>query len=181
LNTNFKKILLSIAGVIFIAIFAQIDIDLPGGIPISGQSFAVLLTAILLGRRWGTLAVGAYVIAGIIGLPFFAGGASGLEVIRSGSGGFIIGFVIAAFFVGWLGDEGWKTSFGKSILTMVAGTAIILFLGVGKLTYDYDLTRALTWGLYPFLWGALIKIILGGIISAMVAPHIGSVPASKPA
>jgi hypothetical protein len=47
--------------------------------------------------------------------------------------------------------------------------------------YDYDLTRALTWGLYPFLWGALIKIILGGIISAMVAPHIGSVPASKPA
>jgi biotin transporter BioY len=69
----------------------------------------------------------------------------------------------------------------KSILTMVAGTAIILFLGVGKLTYDYDLTRALTWGLYPFLWGALIKIILGGIISAMVAPHIGSVPASKPA
>jgi biotin transporter BioY len=57
---------------------------------------------------------------------------------------------------------------------MSIGTATILILGVGKLTYEYDLTRALAWGFYPFLWGALIKIILGGLISSAIAIHFKS-------
>ncbi|KAA3633530.1 MAG: biotin transporter BioY [Bacteroidetes bacterium] len=161
LNPTFKNFLLSSAGVIFIAIFAQINIDLPGGIPISGQSFAVLVTAFLLGCAWGTISVGTYVLAGVLGLPFFADGASGFEVLLSGSGGFIIGFIVAAFFTGWLGDKGWKQSFWKSLLAMTIGTAIILFLGISKLTYDYDLASALKWGFYPFIWGAVIKIVIG--------------------
>lgn len=156
-----KQIILCLAGVIFIALFARIDIDLPGGIPISGQSFAVLVTAILMGRVWGTLSVTLYVLAGAVGLPVFADGASGYEVLLSGSGGFIIGFIVAAFFTGWTGDEGWGMSFWKSLLAMTIGTFVILLLGVGKLTVDYDLRRALEWGFYPFIWGALIKIVLG--------------------
>ncbi len=161
MHPTFKNALLSLAGVIFIAIFAQINIDLPGGIPISGQSFAVLVMAFLLGPTWGTIAVAAYVLAGVSGLPFFADGASGYEVLLSGSGGFIIGFIVAAFFTGWLGDNGWKQSFWKSLLAMTIGTVIILFLGITKLTYDYDLASALKWGFYPFIWGAVIKIIAG--------------------
>ncbi len=171
MNPTLKNIWLSLTGVIFIAIFAQIDIDLPGGIPISGQSFAVLVTAILLGRLWGIFAVALYVILGVLGLPVFANRASGLEVLESGSGGFVIGFVVAAFFIGWLGDAGWKRSFGKSFLAMLMGTAIILFLGVGKLTYDYDLASALEWGFFPFLWGAVVKIILGAVVSTAFSQH----------
>lgn len=161
MHPTLKNILLSLVGVIFIAIFARIDIDLPGGIPISGQSFAVLVIAFLLGRTWGTISVALYVFAGALGLPFFADGASGYEVLLSGSGGFIIGFIVAAFFTGWLGDNGWSQSFWKSLLAMIIGTVIILFLGVAKLTYDYNLANALEWGFYPFIWGAVIKIIAG--------------------
>ena len=167
MQPTLKQIILCLAGVIFIALFARIDIDLPGGIPISGQSFAVLVTAFLLGRLWGTTAVILYVLAGTIGLPVFANGASGYEVLLSGSGGFIFGFIVAAFFTGWMGDKGWASSIPKSLLAMIIGTAIILFLGVGKLTIDYDLQSALKWGFYPFLWGALIKIILGAGVASL--------------
>ncbi|MCB0650193.1 MAG: biotin transporter BioY [Saprospiraceae bacterium] len=166
MNPTLKRIFRAIVGILFIALFARINIDLPGGIPISGQSFAVLVTAILLGRKWGTLSVLGYVIIGILGWPVFAEGAAGIKVLYSGSGGFIIGFIVAAFFTGWLGDRGWKFTFWKSLTAMSLGTFIILLFGVGKLTYDYNLLQALQWGFYPFLWGALAKIILGAILSA---------------
>jgi len=165
MNSNLKHVLLALAGTLFVVIFAQINIDLPGGIPISGQSFAVLLTAIILGRYWGTISILLYVFAGVAGLPVFADGASGIEVLTSGSGGFIIGFIFAAFVTGWLGDIEWKKSFWKSLLAMIIGTIIILVFGVGKLTYDYTLSQALEWGFYPFIWGAILKIFLGAAIA----------------
>ena len=151
-------------GILFIAIFAQINIDLPGGIPISGQSFAVLLTAYILGRKWGTIAVFGYVLLGAIGLPIFADAKAGIEVLKGGSGGFLIGFIVAAFVVGWLAELNWRKSFVKSLLVMLLGTAIILTFGIGKLTLDYSFPQALEWGFYPFLWGALVKIVVGAAI-----------------
>jgi biotin transport system substrate-specific component len=168
MNSNLKHVLLALTGALIVAVFAQVNIDLPGGIPISGQSFAVLLTAIILGRLWGTISILFYVLMGVSGLPVFADGASGIVVLTSGSGGFIIGFLFAAFVTGWLGDIEWKKSFWKSLFAMTIGTIIILVFGVGKLTYDYTFFQALEWGFHPFLWGAIIKIILGATVAYLI-------------
>lgn len=174
MHPEFKKLFSALAAFIFVALFAQIDIDLPGEIPVSGQSFAVLLSAFLLGRKWGTIAMTIYVLAGISGLPVFAGGAAGMEVLRSGSGGFLIGFIFAGFITGWLSEQGWGTSFWKSLLTMTIGTIVILLTGIGKLTYDYSLKQALEWGFYPFITGALIKIVFGAVLAFLLKSSFDS-------
>lgn len=153
--------------IFFIAIFAQITINLPsqtGDIPITGQTFAVLLVGYFLGRKWGTLSVLIYAILGTVGLPIFADGEAGLDVIMGGSGGFIFGFIVGAFLVGWLGELGWKTSFPKSLVAMTLGTFVIICFGVARLTYLYNFENALEWGFYPFIIGGIIKIILGAAV-----------------
>jgi len=156
-----------IIALLFVAIFAQLSIDVPVGessIPITGQTFAVLLSAYWLKRKIGTIAIFAYVLLGTIGLPIFADGKSGWEVLMGGSGGFLLGFVVAANVVGYLGEKEWPLSFSKSLIAMTLGTAIILFFGVGRLASLYGLEKGLAYGFYPFWKGAIIKIILGAII-----------------
>ena len=160
----FFKILLSI---LFIALFAQISISVPVGesdIPITGQTFSVLLVAYIFKRSIGTIAVLSYVLLGIIGLPIFADGKAGLETLMGGSGGFLFGFVVSAYVVGYLGEKDWTKSFFKSLFVMTLGTIIILFFGVGRLTHIYGFGKAMEYGFYPFWKGAIFKIILGATI-----------------
>lgn len=162
-----KNIIYVLLGVAFIALSAQVTIDVPinnGGIPISGQSFAVLLVAYILGNQWGSWAAILYLIAGAAGLPVFADGESGLHVLAGSSAGFLYGFVIAASIVGYLGDIGWGRSFLKSLLAMFIGTAIIIAMGLVKLTLMYDFSKALEYGFYPYWQGAIVKIIVGATI-----------------
>ncbi len=157
--------------VIFIALSAQLTINLDWQeikIPISGQSFAVLVSGMLLGRKWGLVSVLMYLILGGLGLPFFADGGSGWESFTGGSAGFLIGFAVAAFFVGWFGDIGWRNSLVKSLLAMFVGTFIIVDAGVVWLTYLYGWEKALEYGFYPFVWGAIIKIVLGALVVSAV-------------
>jgi len=163
-NNSFVQLVLA---VLFIALFAQLSIDVPVGessIPITGQTFAVLLSAYWLKRNIGTIAVFIYVIIGILGLPVFADGKAGWEVLVGGSGGFLIGFIIAAYVVGFLGEKNWERSLPKSLLAMTIGTAIILFFGIGRLANLYGLEKGLDYGFYPFWKGAIVKIILGAAI-----------------
>jgi biotin transport system substrate-specific component len=163
-STQIKKMALAI---FFIALFAQITINLPaqsGDIPITGQTFAVLLVGYFLGRKWGTLVVLFYVILGSVGLPIFADGESGIDILFGGSGGFIFGFIAGAFLVGWLSELGWTASFQKSLIAMTLGTITIIIFGVARLTYLYDFKSALEWGFYPFIIGGLIKIMLGAAV-----------------
>ena len=165
----FTKTAVILAAVFFIAISAQITIEVPlnaAQIPISGQSFAVLLVAGVLGLEMGVLAVALYVILGVLGLPIFADGESGLDVIMGGSGGFLLGFIAAAFGVGHrLSKLSFRPiSFLKSLYLMTFGTAIILFFGIGRLTTLYGFEKALEYGFYPFWQGAIIKIILGAVV-----------------
>lgn len=153
--------------VLFIALFAQLSIDVPLGessIPITGQTFAVLLSAYWLKRKIGTIAIFVYVLLGTIGFPIFADGKSGWDVLIGGSGGFLLGFIIAAYAIGYLGEQKWPFSFTKSLIAMTIGTAIILFFGIGRLASLYGLEKGLAYGFYPFWKGAIIKIILGAII-----------------
>ncbi|MFK7980881.1 MAG: biotin transporter BioY [Saprospiraceae bacterium] len=152
---------------LFVALFAQLSIDVPVGessIPITGQTFAVLLSAYWLGRKMGTMVILTYVLLGVIGFPIFADGKSGWSVLMGGSGGFLIGFIVAAYVVGYLGEKDWPFSFIKSLIAMTLGTVIILFFGVGRLTNLYDLEKGLAYGFYPFWKGAILKIILGATI-----------------
>ena len=164
INHPLVQVLLAI---LFVALFAQLSIDVPLGessIPITGQTFAVLLSAYWLKQKNGTIAILAYVLLGILGLPIFADGQSGWAVLMGGSGGFLIGFIVAAYVVGYLGELTWQGSFTKSLLAMTIGTAIILFFGIGRLTSLYGLEKGLAYGFYPFWKGAIVKIVLGAIV-----------------
>lgn len=163
-NKSFLKIILS---VLFIAFFAQISFKIPvreSDIPITGQTFAVLLIAYFYKRKIGTLAVLSYVLLGAIGLPIFADGKSGWAVLIGGSGGFLLGFIFSAYIIGYLGENAWPKSFPKSLLAMTIGTIIILFFGISRLALIYGFEKAMAYGFYPFWKGAIFKIILGAAI-----------------
>ncbi len=166
-----KKLLFTFLSVIFISVFAQIEIVLPlnvEGISITGQTFAILLAAFFLGRWYGLLAVVIYIVIGAMGLPVFSGGSYGLEKLSGGTGGYFVGFILAAYRVGHLGEKGWRKSFPKSLQAMFYGTLIILLFGVLRLSFKYGFPKAMEIGFYPFLWGGLIKIILGAVIAYLI-------------
>ncbi len=162
--TNFFKI---ISGTVFIIAFTQLSMDLSLGevsIPVTGQSLAVLTVAALLGIRNGLLAILLYLIAGGLGLPVFANGASGWEIFGKGSGGFLYGFLVAGGLTGWLAERWGIAGFFRNIGMMTIGTALILLFGVGHLTFKYGLEKALEYGFYPFWPGAIVKIIIGAMV-----------------
>ena len=156
-----------VLAVIFIAFFAQIEIVLPinkNGIPITGQTFAILIVGFFLGIRKSVLAVFIYLILGIAGLPVLAGGSGGVDVLYDDSIGFLVGFLFGAAATGYFGRIGWGESFFKCFIGMVIGTLIITLCGLVPLTVKYGFDSALKYGFYPFVWGALIKTILGATI-----------------
>lgn len=165
---SITSIIQSLIAVLFISISAQLTVNLDWQelkIPISGQSFAVLVAAMILGWRLGLVSVLLYLFFGGIGLPLFADGGSGWGAFVGGTGGFLIGFALAALLVGWLGDLGWRNNFVKALLAMFLGTTIIISAGVVWLNYLlHDLGKAMENGFYPFVEGAIIKIFLGAIV-----------------
>ena len=164
---SLKRILYLLVSVAFIALFAQISYDVPWSdttIPISGQTFAVLVVGMLLGKEWGALAVVIYLLIGGMGFPVFADGGSGWESFKKGTGGFLIGFAIAAFVVGYLAEKGWGQTFVKCLIAMSIGTLLIMGFGVAYLTYLYGFSKALEYGFYPFIPGAVLKVLLGALV-----------------
>lgn len=113
---------------LFIAACAQFTIPL-GDVPITGQSFAVLLTGALLGSRLGTAAVIAYLIEGAIGLPFFAAGGSGIARFFGPTGGYLVGFPAAAYITGAFAEHGWDKRYYSAVIAMAIGSAVILLSG----------------------------------------------------
>jgi len=161
-----KQIPFILAGAVFIYLGALIAFDIKfteTKIPITGQSFAVLVVGYLLGKSWGMRAVAIYLLIGILGLPVFAKGASGFETLKGGSGGFLYGFLFAAYFIGWLREIGWRENFFKILAAMTFGTIVILAFGIGQLSYLYGFEKGMGYGFYPYWEGAIIKIFLGAI------------------
>ena len=142
---------------------AQIAIDLPF-VPVTGQTFGVLLIAMALGRVRGTAIVAAYLIEGACGLPVFAEGRAGLPVFFGPTGGYLIGFAAAAVLVGWLADKGWDKRYMISILAMTLGTLVIYACGLAWLSRFVPANSLLTIGVIPFLPGAAIKIGLAAVV-----------------
>lgn len=156
---------LVIGGSLFIAICAQVAIPLPfSPVPITGQTFAVLLTGALLGSKRGSLALLAYLAEGAIGFPVFAGGTAGLLCLVGPTGGYLIGFIVAAFITGLLAERGWDQRVRTTFLAMLIGNAAIYIFGLLWLARFVESGKVLSLGFYPFIPGDFLKLALSAIL-----------------
>lgn len=171
MNSNVKSSIKIIAAVITISIAAQLTIDI-GSIPITGQTLAILTWAFFLSYKESILALLLYLMLGIVGAPVFADGAYSIEKLYGGSGGFLIGFLIAAAVVSYLFDYLKSSSFSIILGLSTLGTFIILLLGTGRLMVIYGVEKGISYGFLPFWQGALVKIILGSILVWSIRKYI---------
>jgi biotin transport system substrate-specific component len=161
-----------VIGSLTIAVLAQVAIRLPfTPVPVTGQTLGVLLVGGSLGARRGTAATLLYLVEGALGLPFFAAGAHGVDLLTlsSATGGYLWGFVIAAWALGALSDRGWDRSIRSSIGAMLVGEIIIFAFGVSWLGHAFGLTaqKAMQDGLYPFVLGDMVKLLVAaGLLPA---------------
>ena len=159
----FYDIALIIGSSLLIGLCAQLAIPL-WPVPVTGQTFAVLMVGALIGARRGCLAVLAYIIEGAAGLPVFAMGRGGFAVLRGFTAGYLVGFIAAAYIVGLLAQKGWDRRIGTTILAMVLGNIVIYTFGLLWLSSLPGINNVLREGLYPFIIGDLLKIALAAIL-----------------
>ena len=140
------------------ALAAQVAVPLPGSpVPLTGQTFAVLLTGAALGARRGFLAQTLYLLQGAAGLPVFAGGLGGAWLLAGPSGGFLAAFPLAAAVTGALAERGWDRRFAGTLAAMLLGSAVILLAGAAWLARFLPPAQALAAGVWPFVPGDLFK------------------------
>jgi len=166
-NARVRDVSLVIAGALFIYLTARIVLPVPGSpVPITGQTFGVLLVGGALGFRRGLIGVGLYVLLGVIGLPFFAEGKGGLSIIWGATGGYLLGFVVAGALVGRLAELGWDRRLGGALGAMLLGSAVIYAIGLPWLGVVTSSTPAETieQGLAPFLIGDALKLVLAAVL-----------------
>ncbi|MCH8026704.1 MAG: biotin transporter BioY [candidate division Zixibacteria bacterium] len=164
-DSIFREVPLLIGFNLILVLCSYISINLPfSPVPITGQTFGVLIIAMVLGKTRSVAVVTAYLLEGLAGLPVFAGGTAGLGVLMGPTGGYLLGFLAAAYFVGALADKGWDKNYLKSIIAMTIGTAIIFIFGLSWLIRFVPLETVSTIGFYPFIPGAILKLAVAGLI-----------------
>jgi biotin transport system substrate-specific component len=167
------RVALVVLGTALLALAARIEIPLPfSPVPVTGQTFAVLVLAAALGARLGAVTVVAYILEGIVGLPVFAGGASGLARLTGPTGGYLMGFVVAAAIIGWAAERGWTTRIPTTVATMLAGEVAIYAFGLAWLSRFPLPVGVLDAGLYPFIAGDVYKIALAVAILPLIMRKI---------
>ena len=150
---------LVLGGSFLVALSAQIAIPLPfSPVPITGQTFAVLVLGMLLGRWRGTAAVLAYLAEGVLGLPVFAGGVAGIAKILGPTGGYLVSFLPAAYLAGYLAEKGWDRRISTTFIAMILGNIVIFGFGAFWLARFVGFDKALSLGVLPFLAGDVVKI-----------------------
>jgi biotin transport system substrate-specific component len=160
-----RDLILIISGVLFVAALAQVKIPLPfTPVPLTGQTFAVLLVGATLGSKRGAASMLLYIALGAFGLPVFAGGASGFAYLSGATLGYLIGFVMAAFVMGLLAERGLERSIRTSLIPFLVGTIIIYICGVAWLAIVLgSFSQAIAAGFLPFLIGDAIKLIAASL------------------
>jgi len=161
-----RDLTLIVLGSLFVAVLAQVEIPLPfTPVPITGQTFGVLLVGAALGSKRGAASLALYLAEGAIGLPFFAGGAHGLSVVVGATGGYLIGFIGAAYVIGQLAERGLERSARTSFIPFLVGTLIIYACGVTWLAVVLgSFSKAITLGLIPFLIGDVVKLLAAALV-----------------
>ena len=154
---------LVLSGAALVGLLAQVTIHLGfTPVPITGQTLGVLLVGTALGWRRATLAMGLYVAAGVIGVPWFAGHSSGVPMATFG---YLLGFVVASAALGWLASRGADRTVARAVTSMVVGEVIIFAIAVPWLAFSLHvgLATAISLGLTPFITGEVIKAAIAGV------------------
>lgn len=174
------KIVLAVTTFIFSAKFSY-DLQLGEiNIPITGQSLAILCWAVFMRPLESIVAVGTYILLGVYALPVFANGAQGIEVLNGPTGGYLIGFLLGAQVVSWIRDPYRKENPFSLLILMIIGTAIILICGLIRLSIIYGFEKSLEAGVYNLWQGAVVKIIIGTIITYIIHLIFRAVNKEKP-
>jgi biotin transport system substrate-specific component len=160
-------VVLVVAGAAVVALAAQWEIKLwftP--VPITGQTFAVLLVGASLGWLRGGASLLLYFLVGLAGAPVYAGGEGGWEWVEGATGGYLIGFIFAAALTGWLAQRRWDRQFSSSVAAMLTASVVIYAFGLPWLAHVANLgvEDTLEAGLYPFVVGDLLKLYLAGAL-----------------
>jgi biotin transport system substrate-specific component len=174
-----RNVVLAIAGSLLVAAAAQVTVPM-WPVPMTLQTLAVLGVGAAYGARLGAATLLLYAIEGAIGLPFFAGGKSGVAdakldyFLPASSMGYVVGFILAAFIVGKLFESGWANTFLKSVLATIVGAVVLYLPGLIWLAIWAAKTQgmdagaaaqaAIGWGLTPFLFGDAVKAIIAGLV-----------------
>jgi biotin transporter BioY len=161
-----KDILLVLSFAILTGICAKLKIEI-GVVPITMQTFAVLIFGALLGSKRGALSQITYLLMGLAGIPWFSRG-GGMGYVFSPTFGYIVGFVLAAFFVGFLCEKGFDRKIETAILAMLVGNILIYLPGLLWLVKFVGFKRVLLVGFYPFILGDLIKLFLASLLLPFV-------------
>jgi biotin transport system substrate-specific component len=164
-----STVALMVGFALFTALAAQIRFPVPGTpVPITGTTFAVLLAGAALGSRMGAGSMAIYWALGAIGLPFYTEASGGWDVAVGATGGYLVGFIVAAWVVGLLAERGQDRTVASAIPAFLAGSVVIYLFGVSWLYYSVDaidsMTAALAAGFTPFVIGDLIKVVLAGLL-----------------
>jgi len=161
--TVWRDLALILAFSVFTTLAAYIAIRLPfSPVPITAQTLAVLMAGAVLGSRRGALSQLAYIGQGLIGLPVFAGGGFGLAHVLGPTGGYLWGFVVAAYLVGRLAEMRWDRRPATMAGAMLVGNLAIYLFGVLWLSLflQADLSKGIMLGLLPYIPGDVVKIIV---------------------
>ena len=172
-----KQAALVVAGILALAIAAKIEVSM-WPVPITMGTFAVLTIGAAYGPRLGLATILGYMIVGAVGFDVFAGSSAekfGLEYMMGGTGGYLVGYVLATFALGALARRGWDKSVGLMAASMLIGSVLIYIPGLlwlGAL-YGWD-QPILAWGLTPFLVGDALKLVLAALLVPAIWKAIGA-------
>jgi biotin transport system substrate-specific component len=179
----YHKVILAVSFACLTGLLAQVRFYLPWSpVPLTGQTFAVLLSAIVLGKWWGGISQSIYLGVGIAGVPWFAGMNGGFAYLAGPTGGYLIGFVLAAFFLGYFVDRYVKSRkyWTMFALMLIANFGIVFGLGLvqlyGWLSFtgvSIDVWGLLLMGLIPFIIGDTIKIAIAAGVASSITPKQG--------
>lgn len=171
-----KQVALVVAGVLLLAVAAKIKVPM-WPVPITMGTFAVLSIGAAYGARLGLVTILAYMLVGALGYDVFAGSsaqASGLTYMMGGTGGYLVGYVLATFALGALAQRGWDRSVLWMGLAMLIGNVLIYVPGLAWLGQLYGWEKPiLAWGLTPFLIGDAVKLALAALLLPAVWTLVG--------
>ncbi len=177
-----QKLILALTFAAITGLFAQLRIYLPWTpVPITMQTFAVFLSAILLGRNWGGISQALYVALGTLGVPWFAGMKGGFAVLLGPTGGYLLGFIVSAFLVGYFIDRYIASRFFVTLFPILLFANFVIIHGLGCVWLYSWLTatgqsvtifEVLMMGSIPFVPGDLAKIFAVSAIGKVITPKI---------
>lgn len=175
-----RKITIALCFAVLVGLTAQIRLPIPWSpLPITGQTFAVLLIGIFLGSWWGGISIAFYIGMGVAGIPWFTGWSGGIGHLAGPTGGYLIGFIIVTWFIGSIAEKyRGSINFPKMLGVMLFANFVLIYLpGLFQLNLwlnlvsnsAINLTQTLSVGLYPFIAGDIVKVIAAALIAQKIS------------